>query len=124
MLDKIAHAEPLASIIDPAGDTHPELQHHIGRRSDEELEQFIRQNAQTLYHPACTARMAPLEDGGVVDPMLRVHGIPNLRIADASIFPSIISGHTVSIPDTHSSSGLSLMISITVVAGGTCHCCR
>lgn len=123
MLDKIAHAEPLASIIDPAGDSHPELHHHIGQRSDEELEQFIRQNAQTLYHPACTARMAPLEDGGVVDPMLRVHGIPNLRIADASIFPSIISGHTVSPSGIHSRSVSLLMIPLTVVAGGTCHRC-
>ncbi|KAF7791728.1 hypothetical protein EIP86_002752 [Pleurotus ostreatoroseus] len=97
ILDKISHTEPLASIIDPAGDGHPELQHNIGRSSDEELEDFIRKNAETLYHPACTARMAPLEDNGVVDPMLRVHGIPNLRIADASIFPSIVSGHTLGI---------------------------
>ena len=39
--------------------------------------------------------MAKLEDGGVVDAYLRVHGLENVRIADASVFPSIISGHTV-----------------------------
>ncbi|PAV19339.1 alcohol oxidase [Pyrrhoderma noxium] len=38
--------------------------------------------------------MAKLEDGGVVDAYLRVHGLENVRIADASVFPSIISGHT------------------------------
>ena len=39
--------------------------------------------------------MAKLEAGGVVDAYLRVHGLENVRIADASVFPSIISGHTV-----------------------------
>ncbi|KAF7791727.1 hypothetical protein EIP86_002751 [Pleurotus ostreatoroseus] len=96
LVDKIAHTEPVASMIDPAGDDHPELHHALSRSSDKELERLIRERAQTLYHPACSARMAPLEDGGVVDPYLRVHGIPNLRIVDASIFPAIVSGHTVS----------------------------
>ena len=83
-------------MIDPTGDDHPELHHALSKSSDKELERLIRERVQTLYHPACSARMAPLEDGGVVDPYLRVHGIPNLRIVDASIFPSIVSGHTVS----------------------------
>lgn len=39
--------------------------------------------------------MAPLAEGGVVDGYLRVYGIPNLRIADASVFPTLTSGHTV-----------------------------
>ena len=123
ILDKISHTEPLASIIDPAGDGHPELQHNIGRSSDEELEDFIRKNAETLYHPACTARMAPLEDNGVVDPMLRVHGIPNLRIADASIFPSIVSGHTVSTPDHNLMGCFSSPIVLLVNSDCACHRC-
>jgi len=41
--------------------------------------------------------MAPREEGGVVDAKLRVYGIRGLRVCDASIFPSIISGHTVRI---------------------------
>ena len=98
MADTVAHTEPLLSAIDPAGDAHPELHHRVSQLSDDELEKLIRQRAETLYHPACTARMAPLEDGGVVDPYLRVHGITNLRVADASIFPDIVSGHTVSVP--------------------------
>lgn len=58
---------------------------------------MIRNGVETLYHPCCTARMAPLEDGGVVDTALRVYGIANLRIVDASVFPNITSGHTVSV---------------------------
>ena len=96
LLDRIAHTEPLLSTLDPAGDEHPELHHRISEKTDAELEQLTRETCKTLYHPCCTARMAPLEDDGVVDPFLRVYGIPNLRIADASVFPSIVSGHTVS----------------------------
>ena len=38
--------------------------------------------------------MLPVEDGGVVDPRLRVHGLHGLRIVDASVQPEIVSGHT------------------------------
>ena len=96
LLDRIAHTEPLLSRLDPAGDADRQLHHNLSKLTDEDLEKLVRENVQTLYHPACTARMAPLDDGGVVDPSLRVHGVPNLRIVDASVFPTIISGHTVS----------------------------
>lgn len=88
--------EPLASLVDIDGDTSLELHHNLARKSDDEIASMIRRRAETLYHPACTARMAPLEDGGVVDPYLKVFGIENLRVADASVFPTIVSGHTVS----------------------------
>lgn len=64
--------------------------------TDEELEDIIRQRVETLYHPACTCRMAPEADYGVVDSHLRVYGVKGLRVADASVFPVIVSGHTVS----------------------------
>lgn len=64
--------------------------------SDAELETQVRVRVKTLYHPVSTCRMAPLEEGGVVDPFLRVYGVENLRVADASIFTNIPSGHTVS----------------------------
>ena len=99
LIDATVKKEPLASRINPLGDTYPDLQHDLSKKTDAELEQFVRQNISTLFHPACSARMAPLEDDGVVDPFLRVHGIPNLRIADASVFPSIVAGHTVSRKD-------------------------
>ena len=66
--------------------------------SDIELEAEVRKRVQTLYHPVSTCRMAKFEEGGVVDPFLRVYGIENLRVADASIFPTIPSGHIVRIP--------------------------
>lgn len=82
-------------MIDPAGATIPTLKHDLSKLSDAEVEAYIRDKVQTLYHPACTARMAPLEDGGVLDPFLRVHGVRGLRVADASVFPEINAGHTV-----------------------------
>lgn len=59
------------------------------------LTECIRANLESLYHPTSTARMAPRAAGGVVDAQLRVYGIKNLRIADASVFPTIPAGHTV-----------------------------
>lgn len=57
------------------------------------LDQFIRQRAETLYHPVGTCRMGPGPDG-VVDHRLRVRGTENLWVVDASIMPTITSGHT------------------------------
>ncbi|MCU4178360.1 GMC family oxidoreductase [Bosea sp. BH3] len=53
----------------------------------------IRQNAYSVFHPCGTCRMGPDPRSAVVDARLRVHGIENLRIADASIFPTIPSGN-------------------------------
>ena len=63
--------------------------------SDASLDSFIKERADTMYHYSSSCRMASPDDPqpGVVDAALRVHGIPNLRIADASIFPSIPSTH-------------------------------
>lgn len=48
----------------------------------------------TIYHYAGTAKMGPRDDPtAVVDARLRVHGIHNLRVADASIMPELITGH-------------------------------
>jgi len=62
-------------------------------RSDEEINTFIRQSAETIYHPVGTAKMGTGEDA-VVDPRLRVHGIEGLRVVDASVMPTLISGNT------------------------------
>lgn len=94
LVSRIAQTEPFASLIDPAGDDIPLLNHRMDRLSDAEVETLVRDYVQTVYHPTSTARMAPLEDGGVVDPFLRVHGVPNLLVVDASVFPTIPSGHT------------------------------
>ena len=62
-------------------------------KTDEDHLEVARQFAQTIYHPTSTCRMG-IDNQAVVDPELRVHGIQNLRIADASIMPSIVSGNT------------------------------
>ena len=61
--------------------------------SDEDLEQFIRATAATVHHPVGTCRMGG-DSQSVVDTELKVRGIEGLRIADASIFPSIVGGNT------------------------------
>jgi choline dehydrogenase len=61
--------------------------------TDEELDEHLREQAETLYHPVGTCRMGSGPDA-VVDAQLRVHGIGGLRVADASIMPVIVRGHT------------------------------
>ena len=64
-----------------------------GAVSDAELAAYIRAQAYTVHHPVSTCRMGE-DAAAVVDPQLRVIGLDNLRIADASVFPSIIGGNT------------------------------
>ena len=62
-------------------------------KEDEELIGYVRERAQVLYHPAGTCRMGA-DALAVVDPSLRVRGVTGLRVADASIFPTVTRGHT------------------------------
>ena len=62
-------------------------------KTDAQIEQFIRERADTIYHPVGTCRMGN-GPGDVVDATLRVHGIEGLRVVDASIMPRIVSGNT------------------------------
>jgi choline dehydrogenase len=61
--------------------------------SDAELEAYVRAQAYTVHHPVSTCRMGS-DSHAVVDPQLRVVGVEGLRVADASVFPSIIGGNT------------------------------
>ena len=63
-------------------------------KSDEEILTWIRNNSQTAYHPIGTCRMGPAGPTTVVDDKLKVHGLEGLRVADASIFPTMPSGNT------------------------------
>jgi choline dehydrogenase len=59
------------------------------------MEADIRNRADTQYHPVGTCKMGPDSDAlAVVDAQLRVKGIAGLRVADASIFPTLIGGNT------------------------------
>jgi len=117
---RLASSDPLAApLIDPAflqeGDdvrrlvkgfklmrdilSQPALAKHGGReksadvRSDAEIEAFVRQHADTIYHPVGSCRMGrgPMD---VVDERLRVRGIERLRVVDASVMPGVPGGNT------------------------------
>ncbi len=64
-----------------------------GYGSDAELEEYVRQVAELLYHPAGTCAMGPA-GAAVVDPQLRVNGVDGLRVVDASVMPVIVGGNT------------------------------
>jgi choline dehydrogenase len=62
-------------------------------QSDDELLDWVRQTAETAYHPVGTCKMGQ-DKMAVVDEQLRVHGIAGLRVADGSIMPTLVSGNT------------------------------
>lgn len=65
----------------------------IDVNSTPEIETFIRRKAETIYHPVGTCKMGQ-DAGAVVDAQLRVRGIDGLRVIDASIMPTLVSGNT------------------------------
>ena len=64
-----------------------------GVGSEAELENFVRQTGVTNHHPSSSCAMGT-GSNSVVDPRLRVHGVGGLRVADASIMPSVVAGNT------------------------------
>jgi len=70
-----------------------ELQPGPAVENDEQLLDYARRRGGTVYHPTSTCKMG-IDAMAVVDPGLRVHGIDGLRIADASIMPTVVSGNT------------------------------
>ncbi|GGN82900.1 oxidoreductase [Streptomyces albiflavescens] len=81
---EIAKAEPLAGWLKREVCPGPAV------TDDEELSAYARHVAHTVYHPAGTCRMgAPSDELAVVDPELRILGLDGIRIADASVFPTM-----------------------------------
>ena len=84
---RIFAAPPLAGRVVRETSPGPE------RQTDDELLDYLRRNAQAMYHPVGSCRMGD-DPMAVVDARLRVHGIDGLRVVDASIMPTITSGNT------------------------------
>ena len=71
-----------------------EIQPGPGVVEDAEIDRWVRQQAESAYHPACTCRMGdPNDDDAVVDAQCRVRGLAGLRVVDASVFPRITNGN-------------------------------
>jgi choline dehydrogenase len=61
-------------------------------QTDEEILDFVAREGESAYHPSCTCKMG-YDSMAVVDGNLKVHGVENLRVVDASVFPSITNGN-------------------------------
>ncbi|RIL82758.1 choline dehydrogenase, partial [Staphylococcus equorum] len=64
-------------------------------QTDEEILDWVRRDAETALHPSCSAKMGPASDPmAVVDPLtMKVHGMENLRVVDASVMPTTTNGN-------------------------------
>jgi len=72
----------------------PELAPGPEVETDAEIDAFVRAKAESAYHPSCSCKMGPETDpSAVVDGECRVHGVEGLRVVDASVMPSIVSGN-------------------------------
>ena len=87
-LRRLADAPALREVIDHEILPGPQVQ------TDEQLMHDIAQHASTVFHPVSTCRMGVDPQQAVVDPLLRVFGVSNLRVIDASAFPTLTSGNT------------------------------
>ncbi len=85
---KIAAQPAIAALIEEELLPGPKVQ------TDEDLIADFRKRSGTVYHPVSTCRMGPSEADSVVSPRLKVHGIEGLRVIDASVFPTLITGNT------------------------------
>lgn len=86
---RIAATEPMKSLM--------KREHRPGQdvNTDDEILHFCREYGATIFHPSGTARMGLASDAlAVVDERLRVHGVHGLRVVDASIMPTLVSGNT------------------------------
>jgi len=85
LLMDIFNAEPLMEAVTARLSPSPDTD--VG--TDEAMLEYIRDDANTVYHPTSTCAI-----GKVVDARLRVTGVENLTVADASVMPSVVSGNT------------------------------
>lgn len=86
-LRRVMRAPALASFVES------EVEPGEAMQDDADLLAFCRERGASIYHPSCTARMGD-DPMAVVDARLRVHGMDGLRVVDASIMPSVVSGNS------------------------------
>ena len=82
---EIMNTEPLAQ--------YQNITHPININDDKAIESAIRTRADTIYHHVGTCKMGH-DEMSVVDDKLRVKGVKNLRVVDASIMPTLVGGNT------------------------------
>ncbi len=86
-LRRIVNTPPFSDYVAQERTPGPSVQ------TDEQWLEFCRATGETVYHPTSTCRMGT-DPRSVVDPRLKVRGVEGLRVVDASVFPSVISGNT------------------------------
>ncbi|SCV51805.1 related to alcohol oxidase [Fusarium fujikuroi] len=84
---KIANTEPMRSIWED------EYEPGLDVKTDAQIKDYVLRTTLSIFHPSGTCAMLPKADGGVVDAKLKVYGIENLRVVDASVIPLLISAH-------------------------------
>jgi choline dehydrogenase len=105
-INMLSHRDDLAAMVDAVKInlnifSQPAFDHSRGKSifpsqrnpSNEEIEAFVREKANHVYHPVGTCKMGKDQDA-VVNDRLQVHGISRLRVVDASIMPTLVAGNT------------------------------
>lgn len=104
ILLRIAETKPVSDIIDQR--IRP-----LGKLDDASLERHAEATCKTTYHPTSTCSMGIDPAQAVVDPSLKVYGIKDLRVVDASIIPLIVSGNTNAVATMIGEKGSDLILS-------------
>ncbi|KAF8996801.1 GMC oxidoreductase [Cyathus striatus] len=101
LIMKLIKTEPLASYVVKEGSSDYDFlwpgHANPDGVTDAQIKDWIRKNGVPAWHPTSSARMGTSESNSVVDTKLRVHGMEGLRIVDASVFPTQVSGHTTAV---------------------------
>ena len=87
LIRNLMKTEPMKEFV------NDEIQPGFEISTDDDILEFIKNKAETVYHPSGTCKMG-FDQNAVVDKNLKVHGIKGLRVADASIMPTLVSGNT------------------------------